>query len=272
MNLPEINKSQLNNVFEVNKLLGLATNAYVEYYKRVLQTKVGQGGTLDPLADGKIVILTGRSTKLAQTYLDHKKVYDMTVLLGAKSASGDIEQPLEIDENVGKFDITKVAEIINSFEGESIQRVPLFSAAKQEGKSQYKMMRDGGQPPVPKERAVTIHITEQPVLKEVKGSELVELIDSKITEITESFATMAKLFQEVNAFMPGKFLWVKDAILQNLNSEKERFSSEFADISFTLITFSAEVTKGTYMRSLAEDIAEKLGTYGVTFNLRRTGV
>jgi tRNA pseudouridine55 synthase len=105
--------------------------------------KVGHAGTLDPLAEGVMVICTGKATRQSAEHSGAEKEYIAEITLGGTTASYDLET--EVHETVGVAMPTQ-AEIqatLNSFKGEQWQTPPVFSAKKIDGKRAYKSARKG---------------------------------------------------------------------------------------------------------------------------------
>lgn len=105
--------------------------------------KVGHAGTLDPLATGVMVVVTGKSTKLIEQLQAGVKEYVATIQLGATTPSYDLET--EIDATYPTEHITREAvdAILPDFIGRIEQVPPAFSACKVDGKRAYDMARKG---------------------------------------------------------------------------------------------------------------------------------
>jgi len=121
--------------------------------------KIGHGGTLDPLAEGVLIIGIGRegTRKLQHVLKGTKKSYEATIVLGKTSLTDDAEGPI-VDTNE-PFNIPTEKEILNtfsSFEGEISQTPPQYSAVKIDGVPAYKRARRGEQFEL-KPKLVTIH-------------------------------------------------------------------------------------------------------------------
>lgn len=111
--------------------------------KNIRKIKVGHAGTLDPLADGLLIICTGKFTKRIDEIQGQKKVYTGEITLGATTPSYDKET--EVDQT---FDLSKITDKIiyktsKKFEGKIMQKPPIFSALKREGKRLYQHAREG---------------------------------------------------------------------------------------------------------------------------------
>jgi tRNA pseudouridine55 synthase len=192
----------------LDKPLGLGSTQAVGAVKRLLReagepkTRVGHGGTLDPLASGVLPIALGEATKLAGRMLDATKTYEFTIKFGEETDTLDLE-----GEVIAKSDVrptpAQVEAVLPRFTGEIDQVPPAYSAVKIEGKAAYKRARAGEQLEM-KPRRVVIH--------------------------------------ELRTF----------------------------GCTADSVTLSANVSKGTYIRSLARDIAGALNTVGHVTMLRRT--
>jgi len=192
----------------LDKPLGLGSTQAVGAVKRALReagepkTKVGHGGTLDPLASGVLPIALGEATKIAGRMLDATKAYEFTIRFGEQTDTLDLEGQIVATSAVlpTRADVESV---LPRFTGPISQVPPIYSALKIDGSRAYDLARSGKQVDLPA-RDVTIHA--------------LSLIDAKPTEAT----------------------------------------------------LAAQVSKGTYVRSLARDIAVALGTVGHVTMLRRT--
>ena len=109
----------------------------------VKKMKVGHAGTLDPLATGVMIIVSGKSTKLIEQLQSGVKEYIATIALGATTPSYDLET--EIDARYPTAHVTRelVGEVLAKFTGRIEQVPPAFSACKIDGKRAYKMARKG---------------------------------------------------------------------------------------------------------------------------------
>jgi tRNA pseudouridine55 synthase len=109
----------------------------------VKKLKVGHAGTLDPLATGVMILCTGKSTKLIESFQYQTKEYIATLELGATTPSFDLELPVD-----GTFPTTHITremvdKIIPRFLGEINQVPPAYSAVKVDGKRAYDYARNG---------------------------------------------------------------------------------------------------------------------------------
>lgn len=121
----------------------------------IKKIKVGHAGTLDPLADGVLVICTGKFTKKIPELQGTEKEYTGTFTLGATTPSFDMET--EVDKTFETKHISKenIEAAALQLTGEIEQVPPVFSALKKDGKRLYEYARKGEEVKV-KSRPVTI--------------------------------------------------------------------------------------------------------------------
>jgi tRNA pseudouridine55 synthase len=192
----------------LDKPVGLGSTTAVSAVKRILReagepkTKVGHGGTLDPLASGVLPIALGEATKVAGRMLDATKEYEFTISFGAETDTLDSEGSVIATSEV-RPTLEQVQAMLPRFTGEIEQVPPAYSALKIEGKPAYARARAG---------------------------ETVEIKPRRVT-----------IFD-----------------LRTIDGSADR------------VTLASTVSKGTYIRSLARDIARALNSVGHVTMLRRT--
>ena len=215
----------------LDKPLGLGSTTAVSAVKRILReagepkTKVGHGGTLDPLASGVLPIALGEATKLAGRMLDATKAYDFTITFGEQTDTLDADGAV-IESSECRPTLEQIEAILPHFSGQIEQVPPAYSALKIGGKAAYARARAGEYVEL-KARSVTVHTL---TVRHPRGSG-------------------------------------GPAVLQGQKRDSCRRGN---DGHVSEITLSAIVSKGTYIRSLARDIAHALGTVGHVSYLRRT--
>ena len=192
----------------LDKPLGLGSTQAVGAVKRALheagesKTKVGHGGTLDPLATGVLPVALGEATKLAGRMLDSTKSYDFTICFGEETDTLDAEGSV-IATSDSRPAREEIEAILAQFTGPIAQIPPAYSALKVSGQRAYDLARKG-----------------------------------------EDVALCPRLVS------------IHQLALLTMSGEKA--------------TLAATVSKGTYIRSLARDIARAVGTVGHVAMLRRT--
>jgi tRNA pseudouridine55 synthase len=229
----------------IDKPVGLGSTDVVSRIKRALRDggypklKVGHGGTLDPLASGVLPVALGEATKLAGRMLDSDKVYEFTIRFGEETDTLDAEGAV-----VGTSEVrpspAQVEKVLERFTGEIDQVPPVYSALKVEGRRAYDLARAGEEVEL-KARRVTVHSLRSspergggpPPKAVVEGSQ------------SQGSAGAGPLHHASHGPPP-------------------RSGEELDEI-----TLLARVSKGTYIRSLARDIARALETVGHVTMLRR---
>ncbi len=187
----------------INKPKGMTSHDVVYFVRKMLDIKqVGHSGTLDPMAEGVLVVGVGKATRLFE-FLKEEKEYIATIKFGYESDTLDVE-----GECIKKEDYFPEKEtlekVLKEFLGKSEQIPPKYSAIKIGGKKLYELARKGKEIGEIKPRPIKI-----------KNIELLEIDENE-----------AKI--------------------------------------------KVSCSKGTYVRSLIRDIAQKLGTVAVMSGLVRT--
>ena len=105
--------------------------------------KVGHAGTLDPLATGLLIICTGKFTKQINDYMGMTKEYTGSLVLGATTASYDLEQEPENFKSIEAITEAAIQIATQQFIGTIFQLPPQHSAIKKDGKRLYESARQG---------------------------------------------------------------------------------------------------------------------------------
>ena len=232
----------------LDKPLGLGSTQGVSAVKRALRTggypkvKVGHGGTLDPLATGVLPIALGEATKLSGRMLDADKIYDFTIAFGAETDTLDLEGAVIATSDV-RPTLAEVEAVLARFTGPIEQMPPVYSALKVDGKRAYDLARAGAAVKLAA-RNVTIHALS---IREERGEE--EGPHPSLLPQAGEGGVRSTLAQREPSPAHGRGLG--EGLLSS-------------------ITLCTRVSKGTYIRSLARDIALALGTVGHVTMLRRT--
>ena len=128
---------------------------------------MGHGGTLDPMARGVLILGVGNGTKALGGFLECTKSYEAVVLFGVGTDSYDAVGGVVTRRSWEGVTREKVEEALGRFRGKIMQRPPVFSALKVQGKKMYEYARAGEEVP--------IEIQERPV--EVQKLEMVEWME-----------------------------------------------------------------------------------------------
>ena len=133
----------MNGFFLVNKEKNYTSNDVVQKIKKKFSfKKVGHLGTLDPIAEGLIILAVNRATKFSNYFLESDKSYFVEIKLGISTDTHDLtgqivaKAPVKVTEKALKNEI-------NNFLGASFQKPPYFSALKHKGRPLYEYARKG---------------------------------------------------------------------------------------------------------------------------------
>ena len=197
----------MDGILLVNKPIGMTSRDVVNILMKKFNTKkIGHTGTLDPFANGLLIVTINKGTKISSFLEDLNKEYIAELKLGESTTTLDLEgEVLKQKEVILPLNQSKVEEVLNSFIGKIKQVPPMYSAIKIDGEELYKKARRG------------------------------EVVERKEREV------------EIN-------------------------SIDLLSITKDKILFKVDCSKGTYIRTLGQDIASKLGYPGHLTHLVRTRV
>ena len=193
-------------ILNLHKPVGWTSFDVVKKVRSVIkEKKVGHWGTLDPFAEGVLIIGTGKDTKKLTSITGADKTYKARICLGEITDTLDTEGQVIEAKPVPEINADDIHKVLDSFLGTSCQIPPMFSAKKVNGQRLYKLARKN------------IEVKRDPVQINIKSIGLLDYLDHSLS-------------------------------------------------------FSVTCSKGTYIRVLGKDIAEKLGTVGYLKSLVRTQV
>ena len=193
-------------ILNLHKPVGWTSFDVVKKVRSVIkEKKVGHGGTLDPFAEGVLIIGTGKDTKKLTSITGADKTYIARLCLGEITDTLDTEGQVIEAKPVPEINADDIHKVLDSFLGTSCQIPPMFSAKKVNGQRLYKLARKN------------IEVKREPVQINIKSIGLLDYLDHSLS-------------------------------------------------------FSITCSKGTYIRVLGKDIAEKLGTVGYLKSLVRMQV
>ena len=168
--------------------------------------KVGHSGTLDPNADGLMLLATNGYTKLFDYISNTNKTYKVTAMLGYSSPTLDVDSEITKHDDISAQQLeTQIQEFLNNLVGESTQTPPIYSAIKVKGKRLYKYAR-----------------------------------------------------QNQDVEIPDRTIFVESTELLEVNDNK--------------VTFEITVSKGTYIRSIVQQLGEYVNTHAIVETLTRTAI
>ena len=239
-------------IININKPLGITSYDVIRQLKPKFNgKKIGHAGTLDPLANGVLIILVGKNaTKKQSEFMNVDKTYEFEVLFGFETDTYDI---LGMILNSKKYEVDEIKEkvepLLNNYVGEINQKVPPFSAVKIKGKPLYRWYLDGN-----------IDKVEIPT-KTIKINKI-EIVNSRVVSKNELKKEVMELLETVKSGFRQK------QIIEKWNSEFDFTKQD----KFLVIKVRSDVSKGTYVRAIANDLGKKLGVGACTLTITRTRV
>jgi tRNA pseudouridine55 synthase len=128
-------------IYNIYKPKDFSSFSVVKQVKRITHEKVGHSGTLDPFADGVLVLGIGKSTKKLSDIIQYDKTYEGVIKLGEKTDTKDLTGTVISKEKVPNIDGIDFEKISQSFLGIQMQETPMYSARKVNGVRLYKLAR-----------------------------------------------------------------------------------------------------------------------------------
>lgn len=197
--------------------------------------KVGHAGTLDPLATGILLVCVGKATKRAEELQKHEKEYVAGVTFGATTPSYDLEKDIDREYPIEGITEERLEAVLKGFEGEQMQVAPLFSAKSVDGVRAYETARKLFRQGLPVEN------------QDILSASRINIYGIELLSLSEGVPQTVK--------------------------DDGRGRIRVADVSGPkLVTAMIRVrcSKGTYIRALARDIGEAMGSGAFLSSLRRT--
>lgn len=211
-------------------------------------------GRLDPMAEGKLLVLVGEENKEREKYLALDKEYEVEILFGVGTDTGDIlgiTTPAGPDHSKSALDgrtegVGNVQDVIQSFVGKFTQKYPHYSSKTVQGKPLFQWAREGrlDEIKIP-EREAEIYSIGLLKTYEMSGEEILKKVSERIGKVKGDFRQ-----KEI------------------LNSWKESLVGKECMMG-TIIQIRVSCSSGTYMRSLAEAIGQKAGNRAIAWSIKR---
>lgn len=137
----------------IDKSGGVSSQHIVSVLKRLLKTKAGHCGTLDPMATGVLPICLGKATRLAEYVMGREKCYLGEICFGVETDSYDADGRVVAEADASGVSAERIAALLPRYTGEILQTPPLISALKRDGEPLYRKAR----------RGETVELTPRPV-------------------------------------------------------------------------------------------------------------
>lgn len=152
---------QPNGVLIVDKPKGMTSHDVINSLRRLYQfKKIGHTGTLDPNASGVMLVCFGQATKFIQYFTDTDKIYQAEVIFGLDTDTYDTAGKV-LRECPPDFSIATLRRGLQQFKGDIMQKPPIYSALKKDGKKYYDYARAGQVIELPERPIRIYHIAIQ---------------------------------------------------------------------------------------------------------------
>ena len=188
----------------LNKIKGISSFKAINQIKwNIGASKIGHAGTLDPMAEGLMVVMVNSATKFSDDLMKKDKEYYVEMELGYETDTYDAEgKKTKIYDGIIEYDEQNVRDVINSFVGIQDQIPPMYSALKVNGRKMYEMAREGIEIER-KPRRVEIYSIRDITIKgemitfyvEVSSGTYIRSLVRDIGEKLSFWATMTKLIR-----------------------------------------------------------------------------
>lgn len=242
----------MNHLILVNKPEGMTSHDVVNFVRRSYGIKrVGHTGTLDPLAKGLLVICLGEATKLVPFLEQDDKIYDVEIMLGQATTTGDLEG--EVIEEVAVPNITAEAvdQVLERSIGEIVQTPPMFSAIKVKGKKLYEYARKNQIVEIPTRKVEIFALKRTSDVTFSKGKCIFSFIAhvSKGTYIRSLCESIAKalgfpgVMKDLTRLQSGKFKLSDASTLEEVQMRQARPIDMLAAIKYPIVPMSDELAQ-----------------------------
>ena len=213
--------------------------------------KVGHAGTLDPLATGVLLVCIGKATKLAETLQKEGKEYLAGVSFGATTPSYDLEKAIDQEYPVEGVTEESVREVLPRFLGEQEQIAPLFSAKSVDGVRAYELAR---------KQYREAHKEKTDVMTDFDHT-VAETLNKQIINISG---------MELISFFPNGKESGPELSDEGLRPNPRINVVDTSALHLPLAMIRIKCSKGSYIRALARDLGEALGSGAHLNSLERT--
>lgn len=150
----------MDGILNIYKPSGPTSHDVVAQVRRLLRLRrVGHAGTLDPAAEGVLLLFVGRATRFIQFLSDADKEYIGEVLFGVATTTLDSQGEVTATADASSLTSQQVAALLPRFVGEIEQLAPMYSAVHYQGQRLYELARRGEEVER-KPRRVTVHTLE----------------------------------------------------------------------------------------------------------------
>jgi tRNA pseudouridine55 synthase len=239
----------INGILLINKPLGETSFRQISKLRKILGIrKIGHCGTLDPLAEGLLIVCINKATKIIDMITNHNKKYVALVQLGSSTSTDDREGEVINSSNIA-INKSEFINALNNFVGEIQQRPPRYSAIKINGKRAYELARKNKDFKIKKR---TVIVNEIKLLDFNEDKQLAKIsihcgkgtyIRSIARDLGEQLGCYAHLSSLIRTKI-GHFDLNNDKIIHNFdNFKKDNIINYIIPISESLENYDSVIVK-----------------------------
>ena len=224
--------------------MGFSTHLISQRVSEHLGVKTSHTGTLDPMAEGVIIVLLGEDRLKKKEYAKWTKGYEFEIALGISTDTydgmgliTDVSLKPAFLEEISKDSVITLKKITDSFVGKYTQKIPAYSTKKIKGKHLHQITRSNQKITLPTKKG-EIYKLDFLSSKTIEIEKLTQDIINKITLVTGDFRQ-----QDITKN------W-QDLVLKQLETR------------IKTLKFYVEMSKGLYVRSLSQDICKRISVNG----------
>ncbi|MFA9288722.1 MAG: hypothetical protein ACEQSA_02485 [Weeksellaceae bacterium] len=243
-------------IIAVNKPISLTPLDAIELFKtkypEYKTSKIGYAGRLDPMASGMLLLLIEDANLRRKEFEMLEKVYEFEVLFGIETDTYDVMGMIQSEAISPLLTEQSVVTTLNGFKGTFTQPYPPFSSARVDGKPLYYWARAGklAEHTIPT-KEVTVHDISMIDARDISIEEVLENVIQRISKTKGEFR-QAEIIET----------WKKQ--IEVMKSKQIQ--------TLPLYRFTASVSSGTYIRSIAHTLGKLLETPAIAYSIQRTTV
>jgi tRNA pseudouridine55 synthase len=233
-------------------------NAWKNLNQEFLNVPASYAGRLDPMAEGKLLVLLGEECKKQTAYTKLGKEYEIEILFDVKTDTGDV-LGFPFVAHLEKYSKRNIDAVLKNQIGSHSRKYPVFSSKTVEGKPLFVYALEGTLDTI----RIPEHIETIYTIKQLENQKISKNDLQK--RIRESLALVPRSDE------PSKILGA-DFRQDAIRAAWEKLFSESTQTEFLLLRLSVTCGSGTYMRTLAERIGREVGTTAFALSIRRTRI
>jgi tRNA pseudouridine55 synthase len=242
-----------------------AIRALQDELPELADEKLAYAGRLDPMAEGVLIILRGEACKARDTYLGLDKTYEFEVLFGVTSDTQDILGLVEAGNVPALQDIDqdrftqRIQNALEHKQGKLEMSYPAFSSKTVDGKPLFLWALEDrlDEITIPTRSVEIYEITLESITRYSLG-ELIEQVPNRIAQVSP--------VQEESKALGADFR--RKEVLQHWHKLEELHGNS----PVVVAKITAQVSSGTYVRTLARLLGEEMGSGAIAWRIRRTQI